>query len=268
MGCSRKNITEIVKNNPHLFKGVSITSTLSTEGGPQKAVCLNRDGVIGILMRVHPSGSKTEDGKRKIEKFQEWARDTLSREMRIQQAQAPAGPVGQPHKAWADPAGEHIRFAKTIARELGMPENWCLTVAIQQAEKETGINLSQYRKLIAPVQAPDPAGPQAPAGAVGPADPAAGTRAAPLPPGQDYLTVSEIARIVRMRSEEINRYLTSTGYQYRDDTGQYYLTEKGGPYGSVFPYCAGSGHSGTFLKWKKEIISASRMIENRPARIQ
>ena len=223
-------------------------------------------------MRVHPSGSKTEDGKRKIEKFQEWARDTLSKEMRIQQAQAPAIQAGPAHKAWADTAGEHIRFAKTIARELGMPENWCLTVAIQQAEKETGINLSQYRKLIAPVQAPDPSGTghQAPAdpSGLGPADPAAAGPAVLDPPGLVYLTVSEIARIVRLRSEEINRYLTLNGYQYRDETGQYYLTEKGSPYGSVFPYCADSGHSGLFIKWKREIIKESRMIENRPARIQ
>lgn len=257
LGCTRKNITQIIKNNPHLFKGVSITSTLQTEGGPQAATCLTRDGVIGILMRVHPSGSKSEQGKDKIEKFQQWARDTLSKEMQIQ-SQLPQ--AHQADKAWSDTAGEHIRFARTIARELNLEEGMCLEVAIRQIEQETGKNLSQYRKLILPSP---PA--QASGIAAGPTRPEAQAPAGPAI--LDYLTPTEIAGILQLRADDINRYLCRTGYQVREN-GEYLLTEKGSAYGKVFPFSARSGHNGHFLKWHRSIIKESKMLENRPVRIR
>jgi hypothetical protein len=280
LGCSRKNITEVIKNNPHLFKGVSITSPLDTEGGTQKATFLNIFGVIGVLMRAHPSGSKTENGKKKIELFQAWARDVLTREIQGPRGFPVPGQASQAPGGWAAEAEQHLRFARAISRELNVPENWCLTIALQQIEKDSGISMKQYRKLILPIQAPGPGSPgeiQAPAAieagpgpglvaAAGVAPPVLDPAAA-APPGDLFITVSQIAGIVRMRAEEINRYLERNGYQVRDDSGQYLLTDKGAKFGRVFPYGARSGHIGEFIKWDRAVIRDSKMIENRPLRI-
>jgi prophage antirepressor-like protein len=249
IGCTRSNITQAVSENPHLFEGLTITEYLSSKGGKQKTVCLTRDAVIGILMRSHHKASKTEEGKEKIKKFQVWARNTLSNEMQIQTQLFKKPEAG---KRWLDTASEHIQFAKIISRELGKDPEMCLAVAIRQIETDAKVDLSAYRKLIGPAQVQKTAADVQPA----------------VKPEPEYISPSQLAGIVRMRTDEVNRYLCNKGYQIRGDDGEYYPTEKGVPFGKRFPFAADSGHNGYFVKWTREIIRESKMLENRPTRIK
>jgi hypothetical protein len=280
LGCSRKNITGIIKNNPHLFKGVSIAHPLLTDGGIQTTVCLTRDGVISVLMRVQPNRSNSEEGKKKIEEFQTWARDTLSKEMQvqtklIQPSQAPQAFM------WSGEAAEHMRFASNLHQAWGITRKEAFEIGLRSAQKATGIDLSEYRNALTPampyhqapaIQAPEPR--QVPLEILPQASgiPAA---QAPVKSAAGHITVTEIATLLNkegtgstMGPADINRFLCNAGYQYRDQERNYLLTDKGSLYGIVVVDSFKSGHTGEFIKWKPEIIEISEMRKYKPTRIR
>lgn len=233
--CSRKNLTGIIRNNPHLFKGVSLIFPLNTGGGTQKAVCLTRDGIIGILMRISTAASKTQEGKEKIEKFQVWARNTLSKEMQIQaqlpkvQAQAPALPQVPD---WSEIVIRHLRIARELSQASGIDPGLAAAKALSMAQKETGMDLKGYSRLL-----PE------------------------LPSPEEYISASEIGDRIGRKGSEINYYLYNHGYLVRDQDHNWVLTDEGRKYGKLFPYSAGSGHTGYYIRWLLEIMNVSGMIK-------
>lgn len=235
-GYDPSNMTRLYKRNKKLLEdnAQNVKLVSGDQVAPINHICLEREGVIGILMKLDYVRIKDPERKTKIIEFQKWAKKKLA-EMQIQSTI-----VKETGERWSDVAIEHMKFAGFLTQSPNVDPGLCMAIAIREAEKATGKDLTQYKKLIPPASTGY----------------------------SEYLTVSAIAASIHMTAEEVNRYLVNNGYQFRDDSGTHYLTEKGSEYGRVFPLAARSGHVGYFIKWRREIIEASRMIQNRPCRIR
>jgi len=237
-GYDPSNLTRLFKRNEELLQdnAQNVKLVSGDQVAPINHICLEREGVMGILMKLDYVRIKDPERKEKIIQFQRWAKKKLA-EMQIQST------IVKDHgEGWSDIAIEHMKFAGFLNQNPGIDKSLCMAIAIREAEKATGRDLTPYKKLI----------------------PSTSTVCVDV----EYITASQIGARIRMSAEEVNRYLRTTGFQYRDDTGAHYLTEKGSDYGRVFPLAAASGHTGYFIKWKPAVIQASRMIENRPLRIR
>jgi hypothetical protein len=235
-GYDPDNLNRLFKRNRELLNenARNVKFASGDQVAPVSNICLDREGVMGILMKLDYVRIKDQERKDKILAFQRWAKTTLS-EMQIQSK------IVKDHgDEWSSIAIEHLKFAGFLSHHPNVDPGLSLAIGIREAEKATGRDLSPYKKLIPP----------------------AGESFG------DYVTVTQIAMSIDMRAHEVNRYLERMGFQYRDGSGEYFLTQKGCEYGRVFPLAASSGHTGYFLKWRRSIITASRMRENRPCRIR
>jgi hypothetical protein len=288
LGRSRGNITRIMDNNPDLFKGLSIIQSLPTNGGPQDSVCINIYGIIGILSRLrkkkNPDKEKEAAERERAQKFQAWFRERVIKMQvqtkLIQPSQAPQAFM------WSGEAAEHMRFASNLHQAWGITRKEAFEIGLRSAQKATGIDLSEYRNALTPampyhqapaIQAPEPR--QVPLEILPQASPAQALvrdqDKAPAKSTAGHITVTEIATLLNkegtgavLKGEDINRFLCTTGYQYRDPEKNYLLTEKGSLYGIVCTGYFSSGHVGEYIKWKPDIIEISEMRKYKPTRIR
>ena len=237
-GYDPSNLTKLYKRNQELLKENAQMVKLASgaQVAPISHICLEREGVIGILMKLDYVRIKDPERKRKIVEFQRWAKQRLA-EMQIQSK------IVKDHgEGWSSVAMEHINFANLLSQHSGITDpGMCLAIGIREAEKATGVDLTAYKKLIPPAQATNQ---------------------------EEYFTAGRIGKEVGRTAREVNRYLETTGFLYQAEDGTYYLTNKGSEYGKLFPGAFGSGHCGYFIMWRRSIIAAARMKENSPYRIR
>jgi hypothetical protein len=237
LAMDRSNLTKLLRRNARLFEGESGLVKFTTPSGVQELMCVSEKASIGLLYKIDAARSKVPDIENKIVAFQKWATNLIQKEMQIQ-TKIPV----ERGENWSSVAIGHLDFAKRFLQDNPDADpTMTMQIALRQAERSTGMDLSAYRKLIGP---------------------------APVQYQQEYLTVSEIGREVGRKGAEINRYLWDMGYLHRSDDGTYYLTNLGAEHGRVFAGSFESGHNGYFIKWKRSIIAASRMRENSPHRIR
>jgi len=68
----------IVDRNSEIFDQGIVVTTIPSAGGPQKTICLNRDGVVGLLMKLATGRIKDPAKKQMVVSFQRWAIRTIS----------------------------------------------------------------------------------------------------------------------------------------------------------------------------------------------
>lgn len=214
------------RNERILGKYAGKVKLTSPQGTPQDTLCLQRDGITGILMKLDFSRIKDKARQEKVIQFQAWAIEALNKEMQIQSQLIKP----QAHEAWSDTASNHIRFAKAYAEASGIDPGLAIAKALTIASRETGIDLTGYSRLLPAVQ-----------------------------PEEQFLSATEIGIIIGRSGKEINKYLYNKGYLYRE-SGEYYMTEKARPYGRLYPYGARSGHAGYYIRWSREILRDSGLI--------
>jgi hypothetical protein len=76
LGYDRSTITRIVKANEDIFKGMQVFQPLSTRGGTQQFLCLNKVGTDRILYLIKPS--RKREVFERFEKFRERAFERLA----------------------------------------------------------------------------------------------------------------------------------------------------------------------------------------------
>lgn len=72
-----KVLRNLIDRNEELFEQGKVVTTLPSEGGPQETTCLNRDGVVGLLMKLSTSRIKDPAKRNLIVAFQRWAVKTI-----------------------------------------------------------------------------------------------------------------------------------------------------------------------------------------------
>jgi hypothetical protein len=218
----RKSLRNIIDRNNEVFKHFKGRVIMTSPGGSQETICLSRDGVLGLLMKLDYHRIKDETKKQLIIDFQVWAIETLGQVIDGNITETKLEP-------WVEAAEQHIRFAKILAESTGIKPGIAYAAAINEAEKEIGRPLDNYRKLI-PAAEHD----------------------------TGYLTAGEVAKKVGMSTIKLNKRLAQLGLQEQqiDTKGRknWRLTQEGKEYGEEFPFVR-NGHSGYQIKWNESILT-------------
>ena len=233
----RSNLTKLLNRNKALFDGQTRVVKITTLHGSQALVCVTEFAAIGLLYKVSAIKSKTEEIQEKIVLFQRWATKLIQEKMQAKLIQPE--PQGMWHSV-SGAVGESVRrnleAAKVVSVEFGIPLDLARAKALVISSRETGVDLTPYARLL-------------------PASTEVSER-------DGYLSASEIADRMgpAFNAYRINWFLKNKGYHWKDDVGEWHMTELGFKYGKKFPYAAGSGHVGYYLCWRPEIMRDSGMV--------
>ncbi len=222
LGCGRNNLTQIIKNNEHLFKGFTSNEPLPTHGGIQPTICLTRDGVTGILMKIHPSRAKNQEYFEKIVRFQQWAIRTLGQVM-----DGRLDSVETQNKIPVETVTlleEHLRMAQALTQYAGVKQGIACAVAIAVVQERTGEDLTWCKNLLP---------------------------AATEQPG--YLTPTEIGLKIGLSARRVNELLFELGFQVKDSHDGWRISGPGRFWGEEFPFSR-HGHAGYQIRWKPAVI--------------
>lgn len=219
----RSALRQLLERNEEVlgrFKGKVI---ITSPGGPQETICLNRDGVLGLLMKIEFKRIKDEAKRQTVIDFQVWAIETLGRILDGEMTQ----PEFQP---WAAQLREHLEAAKALTEVAGIKPGIANTAAINQAQLETGRDLSAYQKLLPPAEHET-----------------------------GYLTATDIGkRLGGMSAAKVNKMLATVGYIIKQEDQKqrkvWRITETGKIHGEEFPYVK-NGHSGYQIRWSESVLS-------------
>lgn len=109
-----------------------------------------------------------------------------------------------------------------IADIFGIPKQMAATVSISEAQRETGVDFSNYQRLLPPVD---------------------GTYEEPKIGAQD------LGKPYGDNGRKVNLLLQHLGYIYKDN-GRWQLTKSGKEFGGAwFPFTAPNGHTNTHIRW-------------------
>lgn len=223
----------------------TVMMTTGNQVAPIPHVCLTRDGIIGIMNKMDVLRIKDPVKKARILSFQRWAKKVLAHAIAEQNGDLVANQDKDPWSGkpnvkkveWGKNPKEHIELAMIIADALNVPKGLAMATALSVAGNEAGIDLSGYMKLLPPAEG-----------------------------DVDYLTATELGRILGRTAKEVHYYLTRNGVIFQAE-GKWLLTEKGRAWGANFPFSR-NGHSDYYLKYKRSILTDLKMVENNPTRIR
>lgn len=201
IGYDRSALQKIVRRNPTQFKPYSVAAvTSSTDGKQYINLCLTRDGITGVLMRLHTNKLKDPSRRERVEKFQHWAMETLGKAM-DGKLQTPTGDV-------RNLLNHNLGIAEIISKYTGVNAGMAAIVAIVHTEDQTGADLHWARAMI-PVDKTRIVG---------------------------HLNPTAIGQKIGKSPLEVNRLLQEMGFQSRDSEGNWQLTHTGALYGNMVSF--------------------------------
>ncbi|MCL6558099.1 MAG: hypothetical protein K6U74_04715 [Firmicutes bacterium] len=217
----RRALHRTLRRNPEIFEGMAGVVILTTPQGVQEHLAVNRDGLVGLLVKIEYKRVKDPEKRQLIIEFQRWAIKKLG--------QIVAGELPQEEfQPWTERAEQHLRFAKALAETSGVKPGIALAAAIDAAEKEIGRSLEAYKRLLPPADHETA-----------------------------YLTASDIGQRFNLTAVKVNKLLQQLGLieQREDAKGRkvWRLTERGKEYGEEFPFVR-NGHSGYQVKWNERVL--------------
>lgn len=225
----RSGLHKIVKRNKQFWEFTCMVVTSMT-GQRREQLCLTRDGIIGLLMRLDIEKIKDPAKRERVIEFQRWAMKTLGQ---VMDGQAPADTS---HEI-AALLEEHLRIAKALTEYAGVKQGIASAVAIATVEDRTGIDLSWCRNLL----------------------PAAREETGRYIP-------TEIGLKLGITPRQVNLLLEGLRYQTRL-SGEWRLSGAGRFYGEEYPF-AKNGHTGYQIKWNQAIIDKLSDVLHQNKRLQ
>ena len=138
LGYDRSTITRIVKANEDIFKGLQVFQPLSTRGGTQLFLCLNKVGTDRILYLIKPS--KKREVFERFEKFREKAFERLAEQKKeITQALPPIDEELVRARHLAEQTGGNLASFQAVALKKCGLEDYIPALNIPQViHGETG----------------------------------------------------------------------------------------------------------------------------------
>jgi len=217
-----------------LSKGGRKISTL-TAGGNQDILVLELDFLPIWLAKINANIIESEEVQNRLVEYQLKAKDVLA-EAFLHKSKS----LRRRMPTWDREAMAEIRFAKEFAKAIGIRPERAVAVAIARTEKETGRQLTDYRKLLPAVSEED----------------------------AEILTASQIGEQLDMKSSAVNLLLEEMGFQYGiREAGKkpgterlvkrnpWKLTEEGKEYG-MMQDAANNKWEGFQILWKPRVIDA------------
>jgi hypothetical protein len=250
----RKTLMSIIDNNVESFKGyiikVNSNDLQEDENQPWRNVSrgslfqrntiynfINESGYNLLIQKINPDTVRDES-KRDIiikhqrgmaEVFAKYRRNEVTDAKNVQPTIHPA--MRSPEQVCKD----KIDLGNFLADIFGIPKQMAATVSINEAQRETGVDFSNYQKLLPPVD---------------------GTYEEPKIGAQD------LGKPYGDNGRKVNLLLQKLGYIYKDN-GKWQLTQMGKDYGGAwFPFTAPNGHTDTHLRWPTKIKDVIKEHEN------
>lgn len=200
---------------------------LPTKGGNQEVLCIELDFLPLWLAKISitPNMQKEQpELTERLVKYQLEAKDVL--------AAAFINKKSSNHRPRKRPTDvvfrQNVNIANTLVQNTGVKPGIALAAAIERTEMITGEDLTIYKQLL-------PA-----------ADHDTG-----------YLNATRIGKQIGESNQKVNQTLLQSGYQYKDDDGNWRLTDLGKQYGEELPFTR-NGHSGYQIRWSEKIVSTLR----------
>jgi hypothetical protein len=222
---------ELLGNNAQV-----VMMTSGDQVAPTGHICLDREGVNGILLRLDYHRIKDEGKKKRIVAFQKWAIETISRivsgeAILLQKQQSPRLSVAQVVE-------EHLQIANAMSTHAHVDRGIATSLALALAEYKTGEDLKPWKNLIVKDR-------QEPAG---------------------VLTPTQIGiELGGLSAQSVNRILKRLGFQYwaGGEGGQWVLTRRGEMYAELIPITVYSKSRDLYYpryqtKWQPRILEVLR----------
>ena len=208
---------------------------LPTSGGEQDILTIELDFLPLWLAKINANIIESEEVQNRLVEYQLKAKDVLA-EAFLHKSKS----LRRRMPTWDREAMAEIRFAKEFAKAIGIRPERAVAVAIARTEKETGRQLTDYRKLLPAVSEED----------------------------AEILTASQIGEQLDMKSSAVNLLLEEMGFQYGiREAGKkpgterlvkrnpWKLTEEGKEYG-MMQDAANNKWEGFQILWKPRVIDA------------
>jgi hypothetical protein len=206
IGYDRSGLTKILNRNKELFSGLKGMVVMATTGGDQDTLCLNHDGVIGLIMKLDVHRIKNADKRDRVLKFQRWAVEVLGK---IVKGEIPVqAPVRKESPVMI------AQRAKRFAREVGGNFKEILSVMLIEAGhgyliRALPATMSEQRPL--PLLT----------------EPKLQPISIDTVRNLDYLNASQIGMLAVKTGREINQWLYNQGYIVKDEKHEWRLTQSG-----------------------------------------
>jgi len=210
---------------------------LPTASGNQEVLTINIDFLPIWLAKINANIIESEEVQNRLVEYQLNAKDVLA-EAFLHKSKS----LRRRMPTWDREAMAEIRFAKEFAKAIGIRPERAVAVAIARTEKETGRQLTDYRKLLPAVSEED----------------------------AEILTASQIGEQLDMKSSAVNLLLEEMVLQYGiREAGKkpgterlvkrnpWKLTEEGKEYG-MMQDAANNKWEGFQILWKPKVLDAIR----------
>lgn len=240
IGMEHKVVQNVIKRNEKQFEPFS-TTTLITRvvpgTGAAHTICLSRDGVTMLLMKLQPDRMADQVLAEKVSRFQIEVVRSFGAIMDGTIQGAPALPT------WDQAVASHLNMAELMVKFCHVDPGIAQAKALSEAEKETGRDLTGWKAMLPPATAPT-----------------------------GYLTPTLIGDLKGWKPWEVNTILATRGlqekiYKTRPDGSREYdwkLTDEGEKYGKMFPF-ERNGHSGYQIRWTEQVLA---LIPRRPTQAE
>jgi hypothetical protein len=145
----RSTLRKLFHRNERLLGKFSGKVMMTSPQGVQETLCLNRDGVTGLLMKLDLKRIKNPDKQNRILAFQDWAIDVLGKIMDGKQHNIkPFATPEQPIVNISDVVTEELKIADAFSKYAGVDRGIATSIAITWVEYNTKEDLSRYKNLI------------------------------------------------------------------------------------------------------------------------
>ncbi len=197
------------------------------QGGFQKNTMynfINETGYNLVIQKINPDTIKDNEKKEVIIKHQRGMAEVFTKYRRkevvdtksVQPAIHPS--MRSPEQVCRD----KLDLGIFIADIFGIPKQMAATVSINEAQRETGVDFSNYQRLLPPVD---------------------GTYEEPKIGAQD------LGKPYGDGGKKVNLLLQHLGYIYKDN-GKWQLTKSGKEFGGAwFPFTTPYGRTDTHIRW-------------------
>lgn len=192
-----------------------------TPGGDQELTVISESGVYSLIFK-----SRKPEARR----FKRWVtHEVLPAIRRTGQYQAPAAAVPATVLT-QDRVGAILAIGDAVARVPGVRPGIAMAATLACINENTGITIEALRRALP---------------------------AANEPIGS--LNATQIGEQAGLSAKAVNVRLRDLGLQFRNERGDWELTEPGQRYGEAIPFMR-NGHSGYQILWKPEVIDQLREV--------
>lgn len=233
-------ITRLYERNSELLKDYARTVVMTSgdQVAPTKHICVTKDGVIGILMKMDYIRIKSEDKRKRIVAFQKWTVDTIGKIMKGETVTVPK-PIDptQLASSLGNRVADQLQIGDAMARYANVDRGIACSMALSKVEFDTGTDLTMWKNLLVKGK---------PSKRIG------------------ILNATELGRLLGFgdtSGRTVNGILNKLGFINR--LGDHWtLTQRGEPYAEAFPVtgiaASGKSYARYDIKWQPEMLEILR----------